>query len=94
MTRNRIVTKEDIRNFCFYELGERISKVEVTRGFEMSSFSKEAFRRTIDVVLTPLESDALKSKEWEILCEQLKSKLQIRSGMSNYYRIMVENGRM
>lgn len=90
MTRNRIITKEDIRNFCFYELGERISKVEVERGFEMSANSKEAFRRTIDVILTPLESDELKSKEWELLCEQLRTKLQTRSGMSNYYRIVLK----
>lgn len=90
MTRNRIVTKEDIRNFCYYELGQRISKVVVERGFEMSENSKEAFTRTIDVILTPLDTDALKSKEWELLCEQLKSKLQSRSGMSNNYRIILK----
>lgn len=89
MTRNRIITKEDIRNFCYFELGDRISKVEVERGFEMSANSKEAFRRTIDVVLTPFHSDALKSDEWNVLCEQLKSKLGTRSGMSNDYRIVL-----
>lgn len=89
MTRNRIITKEDIRNFCFFEIGERISNVEVEKGFEMSQHSKEAFRRTIDVVLTPLDSQAGDSEEWQVICQQLKSKLQSRSGMSNYYRVMV-----
>jgi hypothetical protein len=91
MTRNRLVTKEDIRNFCFYELGDRISKVEVERGFEMSGSSKESFRRTIDVVLTPARLDALKNRDWEILCDQLKSKLHSRSGMSSYYRVLLAN---
>jgi hypothetical protein len=89
MTRNRIITKEDIRNFCFYELGERLEKVEIERGFDMSLKSKEAFRRTIDVILIPAEKDKLELKSWETLCEQLKSKLQNRSGVSNDYRVMV-----
>lgn len=89
MTRNRIITKEDIRNFCFYELGQRIQKVKVERGFEMLVDNKHAFRRTIDVILTPSVTDKLESSEWEILSEQLKSKLQARSGMSNYYRIVL-----
>lgn len=89
MTRDRIVTKEDIRNFCFYELGERISDVDVQRGVEMSAHNKEAFRRTIDVILTPGDDEAMDKEEWTTLSEQLKSKLQVRSGMSNYYRVKV-----
>lgn len=90
MTRDRIVTKEDIRNFCFYELGSRIQKVSIQRGFEISASEKEAFKRTVNVVLTPHEAEALNSKEWQVLCEQLQSKLQTRSGMSNDYRIVLE----
>ena len=90
MTRNRIVTKEDIRNFCYYELGERLDKVEVERGFELSRQSKEAFRRTVDVILIPSEKDSLESASWQTLCEQLKIKLQTRSGVSNDYRVMVK----
>ena len=92
MTRNRIITKEDIRNFCFYELGERISKVQIERGFEMSTHTKEAFRRTIDIMLTPSDAGSLETAAWQGLCEQLKAKLQVRSGMSNYYRVMMVNG--
>ena len=90
MTRNRIITKEDIRNFCFYELGDRIQKVNIERGFEVSGSAKEAFKRTINVQIVPLESDTLERKEWQQLCEQLQSKLQVRSGMSNDYRVMVQ----
>lgn len=90
MTRNRIITAEDIRNFCFYELGDRITAVNIERGFEMSANAKEAFTRTINIILTPVESADLKSREWEVLCEQLRSKLQSRSGMSHNYRILLQ----
>ena len=92
MTRNRIITKEDIRNFCFYELGNRIERVTIEKGFELSPNPKEAFKRTIDVILTPLETETLDNKEWQVLCEQLHSKLQTRSGMSNNYRVLIHNG--
>jgi hypothetical protein len=88
MTRNRIVTKEDISNFCYYELGERISKVEVTKGFEMSPHPLQGFNRTIDIIITPEKSELESSEEWQILCEQLRLKLQVRSGMSNNYRVL------
>ncbi len=90
MTRNRIITKEDIRNFCFYDLGDKISSVKVEKGFELSIHPKEAFRKTINVVLKPSEAGNMETESWNILCEQLKSKLQSRSGMSNNYKIIVE----
>lgn len=90
MARNRIITKEDIRNFCFYELQGRIENVIVERGFEIAALPKEAFKRTIDVMLIPLETDTLDSKEWQILCEQLQSKLQTRSAITNNYRVMLQ----
>lgn len=89
MTRNRIITREDIRNFCFFEMGNRIKEVFIERGIEMSPHAKEAFRRTIDVTLVPLETETLGDADWRVLCDQLKTKLQERSGISNYYRILV-----
>ncbi|MGN6212724.1 hypothetical protein [Parafilimonas sp.] len=89
MTRNRIITKEDIRNFCFYELGEKLSNVEIEKGFELSPLPKETFRKTIDIILTPADDELLNAASWENFCEQLKTKLQQRSGVSNNYRILL-----
>lgn len=89
MTRNRIITKEDIRNFCFYELGEKLNNVEIEKGFELSPLPKETFRKTIDIILTPAEDESLNIPTWDNLCEQLKTKLQQRSGISNNYRILL-----
>ncbi len=91
ITRNRIVTKEDIRNFCFHELGSRISQVSVTRGIQLSSLPNHGFSRTIDVYITPASAGKLDDQEWHLLCDQLHSKLTARSGMSNHYRILLQN---
>lgn len=91
ITRNRIVTKEDIRNFCHYELGNRINNVSITKGIEMSVHPQQGFNRTIDISIIPSQSERLDNEEWNLLCDQLKSKLEMRSGMSNHYRILLEN---
>jgi hypothetical protein len=88
ISRNRIVTKEDIRNFCLYEMGSRITDIRIDKGFEMLPEANQAFVKTIDIFLTPGEDENLGENEWEVLCSQLKTKLEARSGMSNYYRVL------
>jgi hypothetical protein len=90
MSRNRIITKEDIRNFCFYELGDKLSDVQIEKGIELSPYPKETFKKTIDIILTPSGEETLTAGSWETLCEQLKSKLQLRSGISNNYRVLID----
>lgn len=91
IARNRIVTREDIRSFCFYELGSRISQVSVQKGIQMSPHPQQGFSRTIDILITPSGTDRLDSNEWEQLFSQLMSKLETRSGISNHYRILMQN---
>lgn len=88
MTRNRIITKEDIRSFCHYELGSSLKKVVIEKGYEMSPDSQQGFNRTIDVIIYPATQSVQSTEDWQILCEQLKLKLQTRSGMSNNYRVI------
>ena len=91
MTRNRIVTKEDIRNLCFYELGDRINNIDIERGFEMSIHSKQSFQRTIDITITASKKERLNAETWDVLLDHLKAKLTSRSGMSNHYRLFLTN---
>jgi hypothetical protein len=91
ITRNRIVTKEDIRSFCFYELGNRVNDIEISHGIEMSVLPQQGFNRTIDISIIPSQNDNLDDNSWNLLCSQLKSKLELRSGISNRYRILVQN---
>lgn len=88
LTHERIVTAEDIRSFCFYELGTRLSDVTIKKGFVISDNTKEGVKRTIDVILTPSQQKMVDNDEWLQACYQLKSKLQTRSGMTYNYRIL------
>ena len=90
ITRNRIVTKDDIISFCRYELGNRVQKVDVGKGVQMSAHPAQGFYKTIDVILTPSQQAKLDAQEWQSLCDQLLSKLQSRSGMSNHYRVLLK----
>ncbi|MCW3109212.1 MAG: hypothetical protein JWQ09_3718 [Segetibacter sp.] len=87
LTHERIVTVEDIRSFCFYELGTRLSDATIKKGFVISDNPKEGIKRTIDVILTPSQQKMNDNEEWLQACYQLKSKLQTRSGMTYNYRI-------
>ncbi|HKH60772.1 MAG TPA: type VI secretion system baseplate subunit TssF [Flavitalea sp.] len=91
LTRNRIITKEDIRSFCYYELGGKISNIEIKKGYEMSFGSREGFRRTIDVILTPVDTGRIEADDWDLIRAQLTSKLKARSGITNNYRVLLKN---
>jgi hypothetical protein len=93
MTRERIITKEDIRNFCLYELGDKISAVRIEKGFELSAYPKETFRKTINIILTSSVNNDLTPDAWDMLCNQLKSRLELRSGLGNNYKIILENNK-
>ncbi len=90
-TRDRIITKEDIRSFCKYELGDKITWVKVERGFAVSPNTKEAFMRTIDITITLFDSSAMQKQDWYVLLEQLKIKMQSRSELHNNYRVDLSN---
>lgn len=81
LSRDRIVTREDIRSACFTELGEAIKFVEVKKGYQNDSGSKQGLRRVIDVFLTPAEEQALDQEEWETLCDELSLSLEQRSSL-------------
>lgn len=80
MTRDRIVTEEDIRLFVRYELGERFRSVDIRKGVMVSPHPKEGLRKTIDVAI-----DASLSVEE---CDDLAEKLRVRSGPRQWYRVI------
>ena len=88
MSRDRLVTNEDIRSFAQLELGGLISAVHISKGVTGSGSTKQGFVRTIDVCLTPAPTSQLNDAEWEQLCESLLTKLHSRSGQVAHYRVL------
>lgn len=92
LTHNRLVTVEDIKAFCMYELGDKITDVTIKRGVMRSNNPKEGLVRCIDIVLKRKNniSEFETSEAWESLSKDVKSKLEVRSAMQSNYRLMLE----
>lgn len=90
-TRNRLVTTEDIKNFCRYELGMRIRNVKIEKGLAVSAHPKEGVVRTLDVKLMPAAGWELNKEEWNVICESLLAKIRARAFDGIRYRVMTEN---
>ena len=87
-TRDQIMTFEDVSNFCKMELGEKITRVNVTRGVAVSPLPKEGLIRTVDVHLRP--TPGYEQVVMESECDLLVALHRKSPDMFNY-RIILEN---
>ncbi|NIG57605.1 type VI secretion system baseplate subunit TssF [Chitinophaga sp. Cy-1792] len=87
MTRDRIVTEDDIRNFCRHELGGRIAAIKIQRGVMVSPHPKEGLKKTTDILIQPAQP--FEREEWEFTQQSLLRKLESRSGLLVTYRVML-----
>ncbi len=91
LTHNRLVTVEDIKAFCMYELGDKISSVEIKKGVMRSNNPKEGLVRCIDILLQRKNnlSDMNEAEDWDLLFKEVKSKLELRSAINANYRLIL-----
>lgn len=89
LTHNRLVTVEDIKAFCIYELGDKVSGVEIRKGVMRSNNPKEGLVRCIDIILRGKDNEENTVEEWDLLFKEVKSKLELRSAMNSNYRLML-----
>jgi len=88
-TGDRIVTKSDIVNFCFYELGNKIKGVDIRKGLMPAQNPKAGFVKTTDIMITPSAQNGLNTDEWNSILALTKSKLENRSIMNIHYRLLL-----
>lgn len=87
--RNRVVTNNDIRNFCFSECCDDISDVIIKKGICSSTESGRGLLRTIDVHLV-LKSDGMSEEQKRKLSNDMLGKLIGQSPMTFNYRVFVD----
>jgi len=90
MTKGRIVTTQDIKTFCFSELGDKISEVEIKKGLVAGIKPEDGIIKTIDIHLTPSNKE-LSDEEWNMVVYELQWKLENKSSLLNKYRIFIEH---
>jgi len=88
-SRNRIVTNNDIKNFCFSECYEEISDVEIRKGISRSQDSGCGLQRTIDVFLI-LKNKEMSEVQKLKLTDDMREKLIGQSPMTFNYRVFCE----
>jgi hypothetical protein len=79
VTRDRVVTKEDIKTFCFAHFGDRLDGVNVTKGFQISELPGEGMLRTVQVKLRPAAGSLHESEEWLASCMDLEKNLNSKA---------------
>jgi len=87
LSRQRLVTQEDVISFLQAELGPLLESVSIRKGVAIGTTSKEGLMRTVDIYLTPPQTDLLSADEWEITLEGLRQKLIDRSGQVTQFRL-------
>jgi len=78
LTRDRIITAEDIKSFFRFELSNRMKNVEVERGVKMSNNPNEGLIKCINIIITP-SANSLSNEEWEQTLLDLQEKLESKS---------------
>lgn len=89
LTRNRVVTMEDIRAFCMAQFGNRLRAVEVEKGFMTGATPKAGLIRCIRVKLIPRDLREMSKDEWQRSCEELAVVLENHSAANLPYQVSV-----
>lgn len=89
LTRERIVSKSDVKLFLQHQLGEWLRKVEVRNGVAVSENRKRGLVRTIDILLYPAPGNPLSQEEWNWLLTGLTTQLSQKSVFGSEYRLQI-----
>ncbi|WPP49127.1 hypothetical protein [Catalinimonas niigatensis] len=81
LSRDRIVTREDIRAACYAELGDTIAHIDIKKGYINAPSHRQGLLRVLRVEVTPNDKEELSEEEWNKICEELAMNLQRRSSI-------------
>ena len=91
LSRDRIVTKQDMINVAFLIFGKKLKDVEISKGIMISNLPDEGLVKTTDVKLF-LKEEMQDEEEKEAYINELFNKLKNNSIVDARYRIFINNG--
>ena len=89
LTRNRIVTLEDVRAACRAELGQHLRSVLVERAFRVDTEPTNGFQRCIRVSLQPSPASNYSPADWEQQATLLQINLEAQSVSALPYQVVI-----
>ena len=87
LTKEQIVSAQDIKSFIHYQLGEQVVKVDVKSGLVIGHGSKQGLVRSIDVYIGTVSDFQEDAMQRQVVSDALLQKLQQQSDPSRTYRI-------
>lgn len=89
LTRGRAVTLEDYKAVCFAELGDKLKRVDITKGFTVGASQYQGLQRTLDINLIPNPAKPVSSEQWSEYSLRLKHLLEEQSSGVLPLRVLV-----
>jgi len=90
LSRNRIVTLEDIRAECWAAMADKARDIRIKKVFETGTMPSTGFIRKILIEIIPQDLRANTEEEWTAACEDLRLILESRSAANWPYKIVVK----
>ena len=88
-SRDKIISAEDVKNYCKMMLNAELKNVTVRRGTMISDKPREGFIRTVDVQITPHNYSFYGKKYWDNLADVLKNNIKAKAIDGVEYRVMI-----
>ncbi|MVM30406.1 hypothetical protein GO755_10205 [Spirosoma sp. HMF4905] len=89
LTRNRVVTLEDVRVVCQAELGHHLQAVRVERAFRVDPLPTNGFQRCIRVSLEPSTRSTYSAADWLQQAKLIQTSLETQSVSALPYEVIV-----
>ncbi len=91
LSRNRIVTKEDVKALCYELCSNKVKEVEVSKGFKTDIHISKGLIPCIEVVLYANPEEKISNIEWDSLKSNILSILEQQSLNVFPYKITIIN---
>lgn len=89
MTRDKIVSAEDLKAYCRMVMKDDLRSVSVTRGTVISDKPKEGFVKTVDVLIVPHSYGFYGTAYWEQFAVVLANNIKMRAVDGITYRVKI-----
>lgn len=90
-TRDKIISLEDVKNYCRMVLKDELKEVRVTRGTMISNKPKEGFVRTVEVEIIPQNYSFYGRMYWENMANMLRNRIISKAIDGIEYVVKVTN---
>lgn len=94
MTRDKIVSVEDVKAYCKMILKDELKNVKVTKGTMISDKPKEGFIRTVEVNIVPQNYAFYGKNYWENMASILKNNIKAKAIDGVEYFVTINNEEM